>query len=304
MKQNKHKLGLVERRNMFGYVLIAPFVIGFIFFLAIPMIQSIVFSFSDVKFNGNGYILNFIGFKNYITALNVNPDFRQNLIDSLTKIVPNVLLILIFSFFAANILNQKFKGRTISRLIFFLPVIISSGAMLNNGFSDYLNASKAAATAGNVIFREVSYKIFDLKEIFYNAGLSSDMIIFINGAIQSLYTIILMSGVQILVFLAGLQTVSPSLYEAAKVEGATGWEVFWKITFPMVTPLVFVNAFYSIIDTFVSPNNAVIMSIQKTFFVQLQVGYGAAMSWIYFLIVFIFLAILTLLASKRVYYNN
>jgi len=304
VKQNKHKLGLVERRNMFGYVLIAPFVIGFIFFLAIPMIQSIVFSFSDVKFNGNGYILNFIGFKNYITALNVNPDFRQNLIDSLTKIVPNVLLILIFSFFAANILNQKFKGRTISRLIFFLPVIISSGAMLNNGFSDYLNASKAAATAGNVIFREVSYKIFDLKEIFYNAGLSSDMIIFINGAIQSLYTIILMSGVQILVFLAGLQTVSPSLYEAAKVEGATGWEVFWKITFPMVTPLVFVNAFYSIIDTFVSPNNAVIMSIQKTFFVQLQVGYGAAMSWIYFLIVFIFLAILTLLASKRVYYNN
>jgi len=244
--------------------------------------------------------IRFVGMANYVEALTVNPNFNRTLTESVVNMVVNVPLIIIFSLFLAVLLNQKFVGRALARAIFFLPVILASGIIANLESSSLVQTimNQNAASGGpiNVL------RSFELERMMLEVGVSETIVLYLTGAVDRIYQIISESGVQILIFLAGIQTISPQLYEASKIEGATGYEAFWKITFPMVSPLILVNVVYTIIDSF--SRNAMTDLIISTGFDNFDFGLSSAMAWIYFAVVMLILLITTYFVSKRVFYQE
>lgn len=214
--------------------------------------------------------------------------------------VVNVPLIVIFSLFIAVVLNQKFIGRSFARSIFFLPVILTSGVILTlESTSLVMAVNEQNATSGSLINVLSS---FELKRLMLEVGVSETIVNYLTGAVDRIYEIVSLSGVQILIFLAGIQTISPQLYEASKIEGATGYEAFWKITFPMVSPLILVNMIYTIIDSF--SQNELVTLIRTTAFSQFDFGLSSAMAWIYFLAISLILLISTYLVSRKIFYHE
>ncbi|QUI22297.1 sugar ABC transporter permease [Vallitalea pronyensis] len=295
---------LAQKRAKAGYLFVLPFIIGGVSFTCIPLIRSFIFSLSKLSITATGYDLHYVGFKNYVDVLTVDAYFRVQLFNSVKEMLFNLPLILIFSFFAASLLNQKFKGRTLARAFFFLPVILASGAILTSDTSSIImqqitGSGQSAAEASDSMFTSNAIYMF-----LYNSGVSEAYTQYIVSAIDRIYDIVLFSGVQILVFLAGLQSISPDYYEASMIEGATKWENFWKITFPMVSPMILVNTIYTIIDSFVSEQNELIERINTVMYTNFKFGFGSAMAWVYFIVVFIILAIVTRVISKRVFYYD
>ena len=211
------------------------------------------------------------------------------------------IAIMVFSFFVALILNQHFKGRALVRAVFFLPVILSSGVMLdldsNNALMQSIQAS-VETTASNISIAGT------LEGILRTAGVGVRAFEFVFEIIDSIYDVAIASGIQIIIFLSGLQTISASMYEAADIEGCTKWESLWKITFPMISSMFLVNWIYTIIDFCMRTDNAVIEKIQKIMTQSLDYGLASAMSWTYFIVVMIFTAVTSFLISKGVYYYD
>lgn len=282
---------------MWGFIYVLPWLIGFILFFLTPLINSLIYSFNKVETNIDGIFLHFVGFDNFKEALLINPNFNRTLISSIVDMLVNVPLIVIFSLFVAVLLNQKFRGRAVARAIFFLPVILASGVIANLESSSLVEALAAENAAGRFIS---GLRSFELERMMLEAGVSEDIVMYLTGAVDRIYDIVSQSGVQILIFLAGIQTISPHLYEASKIEGATGYEAFWKITFPMVSPLILVNVVYTVIDSFAS--NDTTEMIRQVGFQNFNFGLSSAMAWIYFLAVALILAVSTYIISKRVFY--
>lgn len=299
LSKKRYKLSLSAKKAMMGYVFVSPFIIGLLTFFLFPMIQSIVFSLNQLEVTNGGYKLIPNGWEYYHRAMNIHPTFKRYLIEAVMSMVTNVPLIVIFSFFAANLLNQRFKGRMTARAIFFLPVILTSGIILTVENGDLLQNSLSVGDAANAhgIGRSM-----DLARMLLQSKLDPRFIGYITGAVDHIYEIVVASGVQILVFLAGLQSIPPSLFEASNIEGATGWENFWKITFPMVSPLILVNTVYSIIDAFTSSSNEVMKLVRNVAFVENNYGFSSAMSWIYFVTIMSVLGIVIWIISKNVFY--
>lgn len=294
----KRKWSLEERRGLWGWVFISPWLFGLIILFAVPIFQSIQYSFSDLSLTPTGINLDFLGFENYKNALTINANYNRTLVEAVMDMVINVPLIIMFSLFVAVLLNQKFKGRMIARAIFFLPVILASGVIANIENGDFLQS--AIATYG----QEASgsgLRSFELERLLINAGINEVIVLYLTTSVDRIYEIVTSSGVQIIIFLAGLQAIPPHLYEVSKIEGATGYESFWKITFPLISPLILTNLIYSVIDSFT--NNEMTMLIQETAFQQFNFGLSAAMAWIYFLIISIILLLTTYLTSKKVFYQ-
>lgn len=306
------KLNLTAKRSIMGYVFVLPFIIGIITFFFYPVMQSLIFSFSRLELSENGYTLFPVGFLNYNNALNLNPDFRKQLVEAFQNMITGVPLIIIFSFFAANLLNQKFRGRATARAIFFLPVILSSGIMISIANGDLIQSAmglvgSGTGANGSSNITQNAQLGFGSEYLFIfmvSSKLSPQLIGLIIGAIDKIPTIVGASGVQILIFLAGLQSISPSLFEASNIEGATGWENFWKITFPMISPLILVNTIYSIIDAFTNSSNKIIQLIKDTAFKENNYCYSAAFSWIYFIAIFLVLSLVVWTISKMVFYQE
>ncbi|MFW5787901.1 MAG: carbohydrate ABC transporter permease, partial [Halanaerobiales bacterium] len=262
MKLFKGQLSLKQRKSLGGYLFIIPFFLGFVFFFLYPFLQSITFSLNDLEVSSAGYELNFIKFANYHHILMEDPDFVKTLTVTVVRMVTNVPLILGFSFFAALILNQKFKGRMLARVIFFLPVIYSAGIIFRMENTDYLSHIMMGSQAGgNAIFSGAALRNFLLQ-----TKLPSGVLDYIIMAVDRIPIIIKSSGIQILVFLAGLQSIPSAIYEAADVEGSSAWESFWLITLPLLSPLILTNTVYTIIDSFTSAENQLISLIKKTAF--------------------------------------
>ena len=302
MKKQKNKLaGLQKRKAISGYLFISPFLLGFLVFMAKPFFQSLWMSFCDVELGAG--IINpvFIGLKNFKHALTIDPEFNRLLVEQISKMCVYSLAIMVFSFFVALILNQKFKGRALVRSIFFLPVILSSGVMLdldsNNALMQSIQAS-VETTASNISIAGT------LEGILRTAGVGVRAFEFVFEIIDSIYDVAIASGIQIIIFLSGLQTISASMYEAADIEGCTKWESLWKITFPMISSMFLVNWIYTIIDFCMRTDNAVIEKIQKIMTQSLDYGLASAMSWTYFIVVMIFTAVTSFLISKGVYYYD
>ncbi|WP_254438498.1 carbohydrate ABC transporter permease [Paenibacillus sp. DCT19] len=251
--------------------------------------------------SNEGFTLEFIGLGNFREALLSHESYVRMLTESVLNIVVNTPLIIIFSLFFAVILNQKFRGRVLARAIFFLPVILASGiiASIENGDlmqSVVRNANDMTGGGLSVL------KNLDLTIMLLESGMSPILVEYLTGAVSRIYEIVSQSGVQILIFLAGLQSISPSLYEAAKIEGSTGYEAFWKITFPMLSPLILTNLVYTIVDSFISDQTSRL--VVDTAFKSFNFGLSAAMSWIYFAVIALILWVTTALVSRKVFYQN
>ncbi len=301
----KRKLTLRGKEAVAGYLFAIPFLIGF-FGLFLPMlIKSVGFSFSNMTVEKSGYVLTRAangGLEHYIRALTIDPKFNLALLNAVKDMAVNVPLIIIFSFFAANLLNQKFRGRGIARSIFFLPVILTSGVVLGLETSDLLQTTLGPE---GMLSADDANTVFNVAGFLLNyTNLPSGVVMYLSQAVLGIYDIVIASGVQILIFLAGLQGISPSLYEASNMEGATAWENFWKITFPMISPLILVNAVYTIIDSFTSADNELMKMIKTTIFTDVKYGYGSAMAWIYFLIIVVIIAIVGGIIGKRIFYMD
>ncbi len=290
-----------SRNARHGVLFILPFIIGFLVFMAKPLVESFFMSFNDVRLvAGGGYSSRFIGFENYKYAFSVDPYFNQRLVEEIPRMVINSLATLVLSFVIAVILNQDFKGRTLARAIFFLPVILSSGVLpgiesQNEFYNMMAGISEEVANASGV---NLSAALEDLLSV---SGVGGGVFDILFQMIDAIYDIVMASGIQIIVFLSGLQAISPSLYEAADVEGCTAWEAFWKITFPMVSPLLLVNAIYTIIDFFMKNDNRVMERINELF-QRLEFGHVSAMYWIYFAVALAFIGIATIIISRGVHY--
>jgi ABC-type sugar transport system permease subunit len=300
----KWRLSLLGREALAGIGFALPFLIGF-FGLFLPMIvKSVSYSFSNMSVESTGYVLTRAeknGLEHYIRALTIDPDFNRMLLQAIVDMFTKVPLVIIFSFFMANMLNQKFHGRAIARSILFLPVILTSGVVLGLESSDLLLTTLSPAEMSNTDFST----ILNISALLLKyTDLPASAINFLASAVNGIYNIIIASGVQILIFLAGLQSISPSLYEASSMEGATAWENFWKITFPMISPLILVNSIYTIIDSFTSETNAIMKDIKDTIFGEVKYGLGSAMAWIYFICIGVILLIVGGIISRHVFYND
>lgn len=282
-KQSK----LVRKQEIKGLFYILPFFIGFIAFILYPMIQSVYFSFNELKFDG-GVSLKFVGLNNFKRAFLVDTEFRELLLNSVSDMLINVPIILIFSMLIAVFLNGNFSGQPAFQIIFFIPVIISSGIMPALFGNDQIRSRIINATS----MTGESASLFDttaISNLLLQINLNDKFVSYIMYAITNILDVLNSSGIQILVFLMALKAIPRSLYEASRVEGATAWEEFWKITFPMVLPHLLVNVVYTIIDAFANTQNAVMKSITDLNFSKFQFGYAASIAWVYFSIVIIVL---------------
>ena len=288
------------RNARIGTYFILPFILGFLVFMCKPLVESLIFAFNDVKLvPGVGYTKTFVGIENFKTALLVDPEYNTYLVEEIGQMVINTIATLVMSFVVAVILNQEFKGRVLCRAIFFLPVILSSGVLPGiehqNEFYDMMAGMAEAVEGSSGVNISES-----LQELLQVSGVGNKFFEVVFTMIDSIYDIVMASGIQIIVFLSGLQSISPSLYEAADVEGCSAWESFWKITFPMVSPLLLVNCIYTIIDFFMKNDNRVMELIYQVTYQDFKFGISAAMSWIYFAIALAFIGISSFIISKAV----
>lgn len=298
LKKQKKPMKMTTKNALTGYLYILPFIIGFVVFFILPLAQSLRMSFMNVSFDpsGEGLVYNWNNFYNYKYAFTVDADFTKFLREDITAMVLSVPSTLIFSFFIALLLNQEFKGRGFVRAIFFLPVILSSGVIVGLEFSNTLMAGVEEAIAEASNMNSITNVI---KEII---GSDWRFLDYVFDAVDKIYDIAIQSGIQIIIFLSGLQTISPSMFEAARIEGATAWESFWKITFPMISSLILVNTIYSIIDYFTRSDSQTIVKIKEAISKNINYGFASAMSWAYFLIIAAIIGVVTVIISKRVYY--
>ncbi|ACX63521.1 carbohydrate ABC transporter permease [Paenibacillus sp. Y412MC10] len=298
----KMRLSLTQKRSMLGILFIAPWLIGFIFLFAGPLFQSILFSFSKLNISPTGYELEPVGWGNFNTALFVDANFNRILTESILGMVVDVPLILFFSLFSAVLLNQKFRGRALARAIFFLPVILASGAISAAETSGLINLVGNATVAEELGQASGQFNVLSMVRILSEAGFPITVTEYIIGAVMRIYDIISSSGVQILIFLAALQAVPGSMYEVAKIEGATAYESFWKITFPMVSPLILTNMIYTIIDSFA--DSTVTRTIYETAFKTQNFGLSAAMAWLYTIVISLLLVLMGIIVSRKTFYQN
>ncbi len=308
--KKKKPASLDAKKARAGWLFVLPFVIGFVI-LYIPMLySSIQFSFSEIEVLGKqGYALHNIGFKNYSEALFSDANFVRTLSESIKQLVLDVPAIVIFSLFMAIVLNQKMLGRAVFRAIFFIPVILTTGLIdqidQGNAAMNYMSSGGIDTGAGGSD-SEGLINTMDITNLLGNMVIGTELVEYVVGVVNNIFNIVNRSGVQMLIFLSGLQSISPAIYESCKMDGATGWETFWKITFPMISPMILVNLVYTVIDSFTSESNQVMQYISRVY----ETGslrpreISSAMSWMYFLIVLALIGLVSLIASAFVFYQR
>ena len=301
MKKQSKVAGLQRRKAISGYLFIAPFIIGFLAFMVKPLFQSLYMSFCTVEVSPNGIHNVFKGLANYIQAFTIDTEFNRLLVEEISRMCINSLAIMVFSFFVALILNQKFKGRALVRAIFFLPVILSSGVILGVESNNALLASVQNMVEETTSTTSVTDAI---KSILLTSGIGASAFEKVFDIVDGIYDVAIASGIQIIIFLSGLQTISTNMYEAAAIEGCTAWESLWKITFPMISSLFLVNWIYTIVDFCMRSDNQVMEKISDQMIQYINYGFASAMSWIYFLIVIAIIGVSSFIISKGVYYYD
>ena len=297
--KKKFRITVENRKKIGGYFFTLPFTLGFLFLFLYPFLQTVMFSFNKLNLGREGYSLEFVGIANYKYALLEDTEFVETLVETVLSMLAELPVILAFSLFAAIILNQNFKGRTLARVIFFLPVIYGAGVVLKMEQTDYVTELMRHSDTLFMFSGDA------LRNLLTQMRVIPDwMVNYVMNAVENIPTIIRSSGIQILVFLAGLQSISPEVYEAAKVEGATAWESFWLITFPMISPLIITNTVYTIVDSLTSATNPLVDQIKNATFSGRGYGASTAMSTIYFLVIAILLGIVFKLINKYVVYTD
>ena len=276
---------------IWGYVFVTPWVIGAALLLIWPLLRSLLLSFENVRDLIN-LQTEWVGLANYTEAFREDVRFLPRLLGSVQDLAVNLPLILVFSLTMALLVTGVNRGQTFLRAVFFLPVVIGSSGVI----TELLEAG-----AGDMIVDGTMERL--MAGLGESTGEEQGIVAPVQVVVERLTLIIWHTGVQILLFIAGLNSIPPSLYEAAKVDGSTGWEAFWKITLPMLSPVILVAAIYTVIDSFTDPLNSVVNYIMEiSIREQLRLGYGAALSWMYFVVVFLLILLLVRISSGLVFY--
>lgn len=301
--KNGIKLSLINRHKLYGAIFALPFIIGFTLFYITPLIRSIVISFSNLTINENGLNLANIKLANYYEALFVSPTFYLSIFESVKELIILVPSIIVFSIFIALILNQRFYLRTFSRALFFMPVILYSGLLASIAFDSVTGAvNQAINSMGADSAIQLNFATVIMDNIPAKQG--EFLIDLVDTATSQVFKIVTSSGVQILIFLAGIQNISPSIYEAANIEGITAWESFWKITMPILSPITLVCVIYTIIDLLGNASNRITAEITKLILRESEFGLASAMSVIYALVIIVVILLTALPLNKFVHYEN
>ncbi len=301
---------LDKKKARGGWIFVAPFVIGFLFVYLPIIFDSISYSFCTMKVLGGGAkpVFEFVGFENYKEALFVNPDYVETLLKGLQNMAFDIPMILIFSLFMAVLLNQKMAGRAVFRAIFFIPVILATGVMesieAQNIMGDYMEDAGGIDDGSGQSAASDIVSSMDVQQLFAGMAIGEGLVEYVTTAINNIYNIVNRSGVQMLIFLSGLQSISPAIYESVQIDGASAWETFWKITFPMISPMILVNAVYTIIDSFTTDSNVVMSFISEQYNKPNGNVVSSAMAWMYFLIVIAIIAVVAGVFSAYVFYQK
>jgi ABC-type sugar transport system permease subunit len=286
-----------KKKQLYGFLFVLPWVIGFVLFFLKPIVTSFIYAFQKVAMTPTGLEGTFIGWENFEYALFKDPAFIREIANSLVNLVYSVPLILIYSLFVAVLLKNRFRGRGLMRAIAFLPVIIASGVLMQIIKEDVFSQELRGGFESVYLFSGAG-----INGLLTEIGMGAQLIDVINNVIARIFDLTWRSGVQMLLFLAGLHSIPGYLYEASSIEGARAWEQFWKITLPMLTPFMLLNIVYTIIDTFTDYGNQVIQMIYNTAFSQVRFGYSSAMAWMYFVVIIGFLGLVYLVLKKRIVY--
>lgn len=290
----KRRLSLTQRQAWAGRGFVLPFYFGFIFFFLTPLIQSILFCFSDVKVEIGSIVRDAIGWENFHYIFQEDPTFSTSLGSTVVQLLWQVPVIIVASLFIALILKSEFHGRTIVRSIFFLPVVLAGGIIMSIVEQDALSSqvmSGSMVSAGSMVDTNA------LGDFLVNLGLGEEITKIVNLIYSNMFNLLWKSGVQMIIFLAGVQSIPASLYEASSIEGATAWENFWKITIPMLGPMIMLNIFYTIIETMIDTQNPVMEKVLAEY-ARVNLGLASAMAWVYFLVIAVILGVIAFLFRK------
>lgn len=290
-----------RRKALYGYAFIAIWLIGAIWFFLVPLINTIWYSFNNASPETGSMKTEWVGMANYIKAFRTDLQYTKKLASVLGDTALRTPLIMIFSIFVAVILNQKFRGRVFARAVFFLPVIIATGPVIEviNGNMDTGGYSGGSEQFSSLFETDLVDQLLEFLGIY---GISDSLTNTISTVTSDIFNLVWNSGIQILIFLSALQNIPFSAKEAAQMEGATAWEYFWKITIPYISPMILAALVYTVVDSFVDPSNQVmnyVLQKQSTW----EYGYMSAMAWVYFAIVGVALAIVVAIVNKFVYYE-
>lgn len=309
-KKRRKAASLDRKKARAGWLFVLPFILGFVLIYLPIIYDSIKYSFHQIQIQtGGGYTLKFVGWSNYQEALFVDPTFVQTLTQGIQQLIFDIPAIVVFSLFMAVLLNQKMVGRAAFRAIFFIPVILTTGLIAQidqgNQLIEYMGSTTESIDDGsgeNQVEQIIS--VMDVEMLFSSMMVGSDIVVYVVGIVNNIFNIVNRSGVQMLIFLAGLQAISPAVYESCEIDGATAWETFWKITFPMISPMILVNAIYTVIDSFTASSNRVMSYISNVYQQANGNVISSAMSWMYFLIVILIISAVAGVLSAYVFYQR
>ena len=295
MNKSRKKLSFRTMWKIHGLIFASPFIIGFVAFFLVPLVQTIYYSLNKVGVADQGGIsFEWNGIQNYIDLFRTEVTTgNQTMIrlfteENLTMLI-SLPMIVVFSLFMALLANQKFRGRAVVRLLFFLPIILGIDVVID----------MLAVTAGNTSLDTGSNLLAgSYVTIFLVRTLNVPMRILypIMTYVENIFELISQAGVQTLVYLTALQSISPSLYEVAKMEGATAYETFWKVTIPSIMNITFFVVIYTIVDLFLK--SSIAEEAYAFAFSQGKIGVGSALSVVYILNVILVLAVAALLLRK------
>jgi len=297
----KRFLTFERRKSIWGWIFISPWLLGVILFFIYPMITAVAYTFSDIQIVNGRFHLENVGLENYHWALRVDATFLPDeLAPSLVSMLWQVPIVVMFSVFVAMLIKEKFVGRTLARAIFFLPVIVSSGVVISILRNNILGGSQLG---GEVQGAAYMFSAPSFTTIFNDLGVPAQITTIVSNVVSEVFDLTWKSGVQILLLLAAINNIPDSSYEVADMEGATAWEKFWKITFPMISSTTLVTIIYSIIDCFTDAENPVMKRMMEI----INTGaydQGTTIAMIYCVCVLVIIGIVELLIGKFVFYYN
>ena len=290
MKKKKYQ-SIENVKSKYGLLFVSHWIVGFVLLFLFPLVQSIVYSFSDVTLNSDGVKTEFIGLETYKYYLREDPEFFNNLFSDIGSLVYSLPIILLLSLVIAIILNQNFKGRLFFRALYFVPVIIASGVVM-----DLLVVQDEETIAAGVN-TAITSSLFDVEDVMGWFNLPESIAEYVKVIINNIFDLLWNCGIQTVLFIAGLQSIPKSLYEASRVEGATKWEEFWFITFPMLGSVTFLVAVFTIVDTFVNTQRNVIR-LATSLMEKGIYDSSSTMLWIYFLSVGLIMGVFMYLYNR------
>lgn len=283
-KSKKKGMSMRQRRTLEGLMFISPWIIGALLFFVYPIIVSIRLSMSELT-SMNGMEMSWVGLKNFEDLVTNDTSYITNFATAVKNTMINTPITLVFSLLIAMLVNRDIKGRGAFRTIFFIPVLLGTGYIMNILVNN---------NASNVVSGGVDGALITM--IMKSVG--STFGTFVQTFLSTITTVLWKSGVQIILFLAGLQGIPGTLYEASRCDGATEWENFWKITLPLVSPIILLNFVYTMVDSFTDASNPIIANIEHQFQNEGALDVGAAMGWMYFLFVFVVCGLVLAIMSR------